>query len=200
MRGRRSRHARAQTGTSRSPPAIAAMQRGVMAVIHDIATPRSRGCSRINWSPPFPGGTHTAPAARTGLAVVVDERTRKMRQRRFIPSCWMCACRKTRCRTRCPRRGSGLLLGGSSGTACTRTAPARSAARTPSSRPTTTPASACSTSGRLRAECLPGAAGSRKLIDPRPNVRLAAKHATSTSHGRLDVISDWRRHACCSRR
>ncbi len=43
--------------------------------IHDISDPaRPKLLSRINWSPPFPGGTHTAlPLPGRGLAVVADE-------------------------------------------------------------------------------------------------------------------------------
>ena len=43
--------------------------------IHDISDPaRPRLMSHLNWSPPFPGGTHTAlPLPGRGLAVVADE-------------------------------------------------------------------------------------------------------------------------------
>jgi hypothetical protein len=43
--------------------------------IHDLSDPaRPRLLSRINWSPPFPGGTHTPlPLPGRGLAVVADE-------------------------------------------------------------------------------------------------------------------------------
>jgi hypothetical protein len=43
--------------------------------IHDIADPaKPRLISRVNWSPPFPGGTHTPlPLPGRGLAVVADE-------------------------------------------------------------------------------------------------------------------------------
>ena len=43
--------------------------------IHDISDPaRPTLLSHINWSPPFPGGTHTAlPLPDRGLAVVADE-------------------------------------------------------------------------------------------------------------------------------
>lgn len=43
--------------------------------IHDISDPaRPRLLSHINWSPPFPGGTHTPlPLPGRGLAVVADE-------------------------------------------------------------------------------------------------------------------------------
>jgi hypothetical protein len=43
--------------------------------IHDISDPaRPTLLSHINWSPPFPGGTHTAlPLPGRGLAVVADE-------------------------------------------------------------------------------------------------------------------------------
>jgi hypothetical protein len=43
--------------------------------IHDISDPtKPQLLSRINWSPPFPGGTHTAlPLSGRGLAVVADE-------------------------------------------------------------------------------------------------------------------------------
>jgi hypothetical protein len=43
--------------------------------IHDISDPtKPQLLSRINWSPPFPGGTHTAlPLPGRGLAVVADE-------------------------------------------------------------------------------------------------------------------------------
>ena len=43
--------------------------------IHDISDPaRPTLLSRINWSPPFPGGTHTAlPLPGRGLVVVADE-------------------------------------------------------------------------------------------------------------------------------
>jgi hypothetical protein len=43
--------------------------------IHDIGDPtQPKLLSRINWSPPFPGGTHTAlPLPGRGLAVVADE-------------------------------------------------------------------------------------------------------------------------------
>ena len=43
--------------------------------VHDISDPRApKLLSHINWSPPFPGGTHTAlPLPGRNLAVVVDE-------------------------------------------------------------------------------------------------------------------------------
>ena len=43
--------------------------------IHDISDPaRPALLSHVNWSPPFPGGTHTAlPLPGRGLAVVADE-------------------------------------------------------------------------------------------------------------------------------
>jgi len=43
--------------------------------IHDISDPtKARLLSHINWSPPFPGGTHTPlPLPARGLAVVADE-------------------------------------------------------------------------------------------------------------------------------
>jgi hypothetical protein len=43
--------------------------------IHDISDPtRPKLLSRLNWSPPFPGGTHTPlPLPGRGLAVVADE-------------------------------------------------------------------------------------------------------------------------------
>ena len=43
--------------------------------IHDISDPaKPTLISRINWSPPFPGGTHTPlPLPKRGLAVVADE-------------------------------------------------------------------------------------------------------------------------------
>jgi hypothetical protein len=43
--------------------------------IHDISDPASpKLLSHINWSPPFPGGTHTPlPLPGRGLAVVADE-------------------------------------------------------------------------------------------------------------------------------
>jgi hypothetical protein len=43
--------------------------------IHDISDPtKPQLLSRINWSPPFPGGTHTAlPLPGRGLVVVADE-------------------------------------------------------------------------------------------------------------------------------
>jgi hypothetical protein len=43
--------------------------------VHDISDPaRPKLLSHINWSPPFPGGTHTAlPLPGRGLAVVADE-------------------------------------------------------------------------------------------------------------------------------
>ncbi len=43
--------------------------------VHDISDPlKPRLLSRINWSPPFPGGTHTAlPLPNRNLAVVADE-------------------------------------------------------------------------------------------------------------------------------
>jgi hypothetical protein len=43
--------------------------------IHDLSDPASpKLLSHINWSPPFPGGTHTPlPLAGRGLAVVADE-------------------------------------------------------------------------------------------------------------------------------
>jgi hypothetical protein len=43
--------------------------------IHDISDPRSpKLVSHINWSPPFPGGTHTPlPLPGRGLAIVADE-------------------------------------------------------------------------------------------------------------------------------
>jgi hypothetical protein len=44
-------------------------------IIHDISDPaRPKLLSHINWSPPFPGGTHTPlPLPGRGLAVVADE-------------------------------------------------------------------------------------------------------------------------------
>ena len=43
--------------------------------IHDISDPaKPTLISRINWSPPFPGGTHTPlPLPKRGLAIVADE-------------------------------------------------------------------------------------------------------------------------------
>jgi hypothetical protein len=43
--------------------------------IHDISDPaKPKLISHINWSPPFPGGTHTPlPLPKRGLAVVADE-------------------------------------------------------------------------------------------------------------------------------
>jgi hypothetical protein len=43
--------------------------------VHDLSDPaQPRLLSHVNWSPPFPGGTHTAlPLPRRNLAVVADE-------------------------------------------------------------------------------------------------------------------------------
>src|SRR5438105_2106394 len=43
--------------------------------VHDLADPRNpKLVSRLNWSPPFPGGTHTSlPLPGRNLAVVADE-------------------------------------------------------------------------------------------------------------------------------
>lgn len=43
--------------------------------VHDLSDPaKPRLLSHVNWSPPFPGGTHTAlPLPRRSLAVVADE-------------------------------------------------------------------------------------------------------------------------------
>ena len=48
--------------------------------VHDITDPaKPKLLSRINWSPPFPGGTHTAlPLPGRNLVVVADEANAEM--------------------------------------------------------------------------------------------------------------------------
>ena len=120
--------------------------------IHDISDPtKPRLLSHINWSPPFPGGTHTATAAgpRPGRRGRRSER-RTMRQghvSHLRPGC-----------ARAGESGADLHVAHAKGTGtsarwalsvrttCTRTGPVPSAARKRSSRPTTMPACACSIS------------------------------------------------------
>ncbi len=55
--------------------------------IHDIGDPSSpKLLSHINWSPPFPGGTHTPlPLPGRGLAVVADEAQRREMRQGHVP-------------------------------------------------------------------------------------------------------------------
>ena len=121
--------------------------------IHDISDPANpKLLSHINWSPPFAGGTHTPlPLPKRQLAIVADEANADNAPRACsIPSCSTCARRKIRCRSRpCRRRATATSArtAPSGRIICTRTARARSRARRRSSRPTTMPASGCSTSG-----------------------------------------------------
>ena len=175
--------------------------------IHDISDPaKPKLLSHINWSPPFPGGTHTPlPLAgpQSGRRGRRSER-RKMRQG-HVPHV----------RRGCARAGEpgadlhaadaegpGLLRASARSvrTTCTRTGRARSAARRRSSRPTTTPACACSTSGTRsrRRKSPPGCRPlPKKLIDPRPNVALAAKTCRCLRHARWTDVRQRleRRHA-----
>ena len=115
------------------------------------ATPKL--LSHINWSPPFPGGTHT-PLPLPGP----QPRRRRRRSQRgevrqgHVPHVH-------RRRARAGESGADRDAADADGTAtsarrarsvrttCTRTGPDRSAAKRRSSRPTTTPACVCSTSG-----------------------------------------------------
>jgi len=60
--------------------------------IHDISNPAApQLLSHMNWSPPFPGGTHTPlPLPGRNLAIVADESNAdNVRRGYFIPGCWM---------------------------------------------------------------------------------------------------------------
>jgi hypothetical protein len=115
--------------------------------IHDVgdaANPKL--LSQINWSPPYPGGTHTAlPLPNRQLVVVADESNattapgvvlaRRRARGGQLPS--------RRCRR--PPGSTSARWATSARTTCTKTGRAASSARTRSSRPTTMPAYACST-------------------------------------------------------
>ena len=167
--------------------------------IHDISDPgQPKLLSHINWSPPFPGGTHT-PLPLPGRE---SRRRRRRSQRRKMREGHVSHLHRRHARAGEPGAdlhaahagGTELLRSGracSVRTTCTRTARAPSRARTPSSRPTTMPASACSTS-RTRSRRRKSPPGCRpfrrKLIDPRPNVALAAKTRRCVRHdGWIDV-------------
>ena len=159
--------------------------------IHDISDRAGpKLLSHINWSPPFPGGTHTPlPLPGRKLAVVADEanaetvrqghvpHVRRRRARAGEPGADRHACPTPTDRDFC-------AIGNFGPHNLHENRPGSFRARRRSSRPTTTPACACSTSAtqfapKEIASWVPPAPA--KLIDPRPNVALAAKPATSTS-------------------
>jgi hypothetical protein len=124
--------------------------------IHDISDPTNpKLLSHINWSPPFAGGTHTRHCrCRSGSSRSSRTKPTRINAPRACstPSCSTCARRKTRCRSQPCRRRVTVTSAPTAPSVriiCTRTARARSRARRPFSRPTTMPASGCSTSRTL---------------------------------------------------
>ena len=171
--------------------------------IHDISdAAHPKLLSHINWSPPFPGGTHTPlPLPGRKLAVVAEESNAEYCAKGLFYTWWsMCARRENPVpiSTLPTPHGSRLLRGSaiSARTICMRTGRARSRARKRSSPPITMPAAcACSTSGissqpKEIAYWVPPAPA--KLIDPRPNVACAPMTCDLyvTPDG-LMYVSDW---------
>jgi len=120
--------------------------------IHDISDPtKVRLLSHINWSPPFPGGTHTPlPLPGRGLAVVADEANAEKCQKgtfhtfvvdvRAPENPVPIATLPTRQTATIARWACSVR------TTCTRTGRGPSAARKSFSQPTTMPGCACSIS------------------------------------------------------
>jgi hypothetical protein len=169
--------------------------------IHDVSDPaRPKLLSHINWSPPYPGGTHTPlPLPGRKLALVADEANARSAPRaRSTPSSWTCARPRTRCRLRpCRRRPAATSAASapSDRTICTRTGRTGCRARRRSSPPTTTPA--CRIFDLANQFALAEVASwlpppPAKLIDPRPNVARAAKSADLfVTRDGLIYVSDW---------
>ena len=175
--------------------------------IHDISDPTNpKLLSHINWSPPFPGGTHTPlPLPNRQLAMVADEaNAEKCAKGTFhtfvvdvrapenpVP---ISTLPTPRDRDFCTTEPSARIT-------CTRTVRARSRARTRSSQPTTTPVYSVfdirdAFAPKEIAYWVPPAP--KKLIDPRPNVALAAK--TCDAYVRPDgmmFVSDWNAACTC---
>ena len=118
--------------------------------IHDIADPATpKLLAHINWSPPFPGGTHTAlPLPGRNLLVVADEANAEMCAKgtfyTFVVDIRAPENPIPISTLPTPRRGIFAPGVPSARTTCTRIARAVSAAKKRFSRPTTTPACACS--------------------------------------------------------
>ena len=170
--------------------------------IHDLSDPRApKLLSHINWSPPFPGGTHTAlPLPGRNLAVVADEaNAEKLRQghvpyvRRGRARAGEPGARSRPCRR---RRTATTARSGKFG-------PHNLHENRPGSfRSEDTIFATYNNAGvrvfdikdavRAEGDRLLGAAGAGRLIDPRPNVSLAAKTADIyVTTGGLMYVSDW---------
>ena len=141
--------------------------------ILDISDPaKPKLLSHINWSPPFPGGTHTPlPLPKRGIGC--RGRTKPMPKNAprasSTPSLSMCVRPRTRCRfPPCPRRGTAISAPSapSGPHNLHKTGPVRCKAKTWCSPPTTTPACACSTS--------------RMPLRPREGLPISAAHAQET--------------------
>jgi hypothetical protein len=121
--------------------------------IHDISDPvNPKLLSHINWSPPFAGGTHTPlPLPRRQLAIVADEANAdncaKGLFHTFVLDVRAPGNPVPIATLPTPATATSARTAPSGRIICTRTARARSRARRRSSRPTTMPASGCSTSG-----------------------------------------------------
>ena len=157
--------------------------------IHDISDPaRPTLLSHINWSPPFPGGTHTAlPLPDRGLAVVADEANAEQCAKgtfhTFVVD--VRAPQKPVSISTLPTPKDRDLRAGHVRSAQPPREPAGQLRHgKPSSRRTTTRGERVD-SGRIRAKESATGAATPRLIDPRPNLALgevSRLYVTSMAH------------------